>query len=126
VIGALVGLGILDGCSFSGICGGLTFRKLTAQTNVLTALTVFGTEIYNNLTIIRIHSIFDIGENMHDEIQVCTRLKPHICQVNGPCNGWPKVGSSDGDYQGLCSRCKKPIYELSGDPYAHVGCLEAK
>jgi len=22
--------------------------------------------------------------------QPCTRPAPHICTVNGPCNGWPK------------------------------------
>jgi hypothetical protein len=26
------------------------------------------------------------------------------------------------DYKGPCPRCEKPIYELSGDRYAHVGC----
>jgi hypothetical protein len=57
------------------------------------------------------------------EVGVCTRPKPHICQQNGPCNGWPKPGTGgDGDYQGLCPRCGKTIWELSGDPYAHVGC----
>ncbi len=24
------------------------------------------------------------------EIKECIRLYPHICKVNGPCNGWPK------------------------------------
>jgi hypothetical protein len=23
-------------------------------------------------------------------IQGCTRPAPHICAVNGPCNGWPR------------------------------------
>lgn len=23
-------------------------------------------------------------------VQTCTRLAPHICKINGPCNGWPK------------------------------------
>lgn len=22
--------------------------------------------------------------------ETCTRRAPHICKVNGPCNGWPK------------------------------------
>lgn len=25
-----------------------------------------------------------------DDVQMCTREAPHICRVNGPCNGWPK------------------------------------
>lgn len=25
-----------------------------------------------------------------ERIQTCTRLLPHVCKVNGPCNGWPK------------------------------------
>jgi hypothetical protein len=25
-----------------------------------------------------------------DEVQTCTRPAPHICRVNGPCNGLPK------------------------------------
>ena len=24
------------------------------------------------------------------QIKTCTRKAPHICRVNGPCNGWPK------------------------------------
>jgi hypothetical protein len=24
------------------------------------------------------------------QLQACTRPSPHICNVNGPCNGWPK------------------------------------
>ncbi len=24
------------------------------------------------------------------EALICTRLAPHICKVNGPCNGYPK------------------------------------
>lgn len=63
-----------------------------------------------------------VPNELADEVHVCTRPEPHVCQVNGPCNGWPKPGSSHGDYQGPCPRCGKPIYELSGDPYAHVGC----
>lgn len=23
-------------------------------------------------------------------VRVCTRPEPHICRVNGPCNGWPR------------------------------------
>ena len=26
-------------------------------------------------------------------IRFCTRPSPHICKVNGPCNGWPKQNS---------------------------------
>lgn len=29
-------------------------------------------------------------ERDHPEVQTCTRPFPHICKVNGPCNGWPK------------------------------------
>ena len=29
-------------------------------------------------------------EAMSQAIQDCTRSAPHICKVNGPCNGWPK------------------------------------
>jgi hypothetical protein len=29
------------------------------------------------------------GKSMGD-IQTCTRLAPHVCRSNGPCNGWPK------------------------------------
>ena len=29
------------------------------------------------------------------EIQQCTRPNPHVCTVNGPCNGWPKGPSED-------------------------------
>lgn len=24
------------------------------------------------------------------KVQTCTRPFPHICKVNGPCNGWPR------------------------------------
>lgn len=27
---------------------------------------------------------------MAEAIQTCTRPAPHVCKVNGPCNGWPK------------------------------------
>ena len=27
---------------------------------------------------------------MREEVHECTRQAPHICEVNGPCNGWPK------------------------------------
>jgi hypothetical protein len=23
-------------------------------------------------------------------VRTCTRPEPHVCKVNGPCNGWPK------------------------------------
>ena len=36
--------------------------------------------------------------------------------------GAPYGPRTEEDYKGLCSRCGRPIYELSGDPYAHVGC----
>jgi len=26
-----------------------------------------------------------------NEVKDCIRPEPHICSVNGPCNGWPKV-----------------------------------
>ena len=29
-------------------------------------------------------------EAMSEAIQNCTRPAPHICKVNGPCNGYPK------------------------------------
>ena len=32
-----------------------------------------------------------------DTVQTCTRLSPHVCRVNGPCNGWPKEASDDTD-----------------------------
>ncbi len=32
-----------------------------------------------------------------DEIQSCTRPLPHICCVNGPCNGFPKETPEDND-----------------------------
>lgn len=28
----------------------------------------------------------------------------------------------EGNYQGPCPRCGQPIYELTGDSRAHVGC----
>ena len=28
---------------------------------------------------------------MEQKIQTCTRPEPHICTVNGPCNGWPNI-----------------------------------
>jgi len=27
------------------------------------------------------------------EIQTCTRPAPHICKLNGPCNGWPRANN---------------------------------
>jgi hypothetical protein len=27
---------------------------------------------------------------MAESIQDCTRPAPHVCKVNGPCNGYPK------------------------------------
>jgi hypothetical protein len=24
------------------------------------------------------------------QIQTCTRKLPHVCKIDGPCNGWPK------------------------------------
>jgi hypothetical protein len=26
-----------------------------------------------------------------DEPKTCTRPTPHVCTVNGPCNGWPRI-----------------------------------
>jgi hypothetical protein len=31
------------------------------------------------------------------EVKTCTRLSPHVCAVNGPCNGWPKKDRFIGD-----------------------------
>lgn len=31
-----------------------------------------------------------IEHDLEDPIHICTRPAPHICAVNGPCNGWPK------------------------------------
>lgn len=28
--------------------------------------------------------------------ETCTRLAPHVCTVNGPCNGFPKTADSRG------------------------------
>lgn len=30
-------------------------------------------------------------------ISDCTRLAPHICTVNGPCNGWPVIAEDEAD-----------------------------
>jgi hypothetical protein len=32
-----------------------------------------------------------IKDSVDDFIQICRRTSPHICRVNGPCNGWPKL-----------------------------------
>jgi hypothetical protein len=24
------------------------------------------------------------------QAQMCSRIAPHICTINGPCNGWPR------------------------------------
>lgn len=29
------------------------------------------------------------------EVQTCTRLAPHVCTVNGSCNGWPKPNQKE-------------------------------
>jgi hypothetical protein len=29
-------------------------------------------------------------EAMAEAIQDCTRPAPHVCKLNGPCNGYPK------------------------------------
>jgi hypothetical protein len=29
-------------------------------------------------------------QKLRELINTCTRQSPHICRVNGPCNGWPK------------------------------------
>jgi len=36
------------------------------------------------------------------EVETCTRPAPHVCKVNGPCNGWPRTvcsgcGTSEGN-----------------------------
>lgn len=31
-----------------------------------------------------------------EQIDTCTRQSPHICRVNGPCNGWPKSAEAEG------------------------------
>ena len=31
------------------------------------------------------------------KIKTCTRPFPHMCRVNGPCNGWPKDVADDVD-----------------------------
>jgi hypothetical protein len=35
-------------------------------------------------------------EEFEDHVSVCTRPEPHICRVNGPCNGWPKPNNDTG------------------------------
>ena len=30
------------------------------------------------------------SDSVDDFISICKRRPPHICAVNGPCNGWPK------------------------------------
>jgi len=30
-----------------------------------------------------------------DHVSTCTRPAPHICKINGPCNGWPKETHED-------------------------------
>lgn len=31
-----------------------------------------------------------VGSKPIPKIQTCTRPAPHVCTVNGPCNGWPR------------------------------------
>lgn len=42
-------------------------------------------------------------------IQTCTRQEPHICKVNGPCNGWPTNGAFDPEdtYVAYCRYTEK-------------------
>ena len=30
-------------------------------------------------------------EAIAQAMQDCTRPAPHVCRVNGPCNGWPRA-----------------------------------
>jgi hypothetical protein len=43
-----------------------------------------------NVTFIAGISAPEIYEFEGDKVQMCTRPLPHICKVNGPCNGWPR------------------------------------
>ena len=31
-----------------------------------------------------------LDEYVDEKIRTCTRLAPHVCRINGPCNGLPK------------------------------------
>jgi hypothetical protein len=35
-------------------------------------------------------SIGPAADVQHEESLYCTRPKPHVCKVDGPCNGWPR------------------------------------
>ena len=37
-----------------------------------------------------------LDEDENHVVNACTRLEPHTCRVNGPCNGWPKDTDKDG------------------------------
>jgi hypothetical protein len=40
------------------------------------------------------------------KVLACTRPAPHVCRVNGPCNGWPTSGVLDPEdnYVAWCRR----------------------
>jgi hypothetical protein len=37
-----------------------------------------------------------IKDSVDDFIRICQRRAPHVCRVNGPCNGWPKDTENEG------------------------------
>ena len=31
-----------------------------------------------------------LARDKRESVEVCKRLPPHRCRMNGPCNGWPR------------------------------------
>lgn len=37
-----------------------------------------------------VKSVIECKEQPTNTVQECTRQRPHVCRLNGPCNGWPR------------------------------------
>ena len=50
-------------------------------------------------------SLFTIPAAACEAGETCTRRAPHICRVNGPCNGWPRPTPR---HECECEDCMEP------------------
>ena len=39
--------------------------------------------------------LYKLNRPFFETPQTCTLSEPHVCRVNGPCNGWPKDQSCE-------------------------------
>jgi len=70
------------------------------------------------------HTIDNTGAVGVDVVNECIRIAPHVCKVNGPCNGWPKAGSTVHEPGCECGFCLNGDTKFNGGDYAALNRMD--